>query len=100
MASAELSRPPEKVVGRMAEKRCGKCGEIKPQDDFPTRRASPDGRDSWCRDCHVVANRGYRQRHRERLNAARRRDPIPERTCLTCGQPFIPVRKDQNYCRT
>ena len=52
------------------------------------------------RGCHAVANREYRQRHRERLNAARRRDPLPERTCRTCGQPFIPVRKDQNYCRT
>jgi hypothetical protein len=35
----------------------------------------------------------------ERLNAVRRRDPIPERTCRTCGEPFIPVRRDQNYCR-
>ena len=24
---------------------------------------------------------------------------IPERTCRTCGQPFMPVRKDQTYCR-
>ena len=49
--------------------------------------------------CHVLANREYRRRHGERLNAARRRNPIPERTCRTCGQRFIPVRKDQNYCR-
>ena len=41
----------------------------------------------------------YRQRHGERLNAASRREPIPERTCRTCGQPFMPIRKDQNYCR-
>ena len=32
-----------------------------------------------------LAKRQYRQRHGERLNAARRRDPIPERTCRTCG---------------
>ena len=63
------------------------------------RRASPDGRTWWCRDCFALAKRQYRQRHGERLNAARRRDPLPERTCRTCGQRFTPVRKDQNYCR-
>ena len=98
--SRRLSTADGNVVGRMAEKRCGRCVEVKPIDEFPVRRASPDGRDSLCRGCHVVANQAYRQRHRERLNAARRRDPIPERTCRTCGQRFIPVRKDQNYCRT
>ena len=40
------------------------------------------------------------QRYGERLNAARRRDPIPERTCRTCGETFLPVRKDQHYCRS
>ena len=57
------------------------------------------GADWLCRACHNVANREYRQRNRERLNAGRRRDPPPERTCRTCGQRFIPVRKDQNSCR-
>ena len=68
-------------------------------DDFPVRRASPDGHHSWCQSCHAVANPEYRKRHRDRLNAARRLDPLPERTCRTCGQPLMPVRKAQNYCR-
>ena len=84
----------------MAKKRCPKCGEAKPQDAFPTQRKQPDGRSPWCRACHAVGNREYRTRHRERLNAARRRDAIPERTCRTCGQTFMPVREDQRYCRT
>jgi hypothetical protein len=83
----------------VAEKRCTKCGETKPHDAFAKRRASPDGRTWWCRDCFALAKREYRQRHGERLNAARRRDPIPERTCRTCGQTFTPVRRNQNYCR-
>ena len=29
---------------RMTEKRCGKCEEVKPVDDFPIQRASRDGR--------------------------------------------------------
>ena len=83
----------------MTQKRCGKCEEVKPVDDFPIQRASRDGRSHWCRACHTVAKREYRQRHRERLNAARRRDAVPERTCRTCGQTFMPGRKNQNYCR-
>ena len=70
-----------------------------PVDDFPIRRDSRDGRSYWCRACHVLAKQEYRQRHRERLNAARRRDTIPERTCRTCRQTFMPGRKNQNYCR-
>jgi hypothetical protein len=53
----------------MAEKRCGKCGDIKALDEFPIQRASPSGRSSWCRACHALANREYRQHHGERLNA-------------------------------
>jgi hypothetical protein len=98
MASAALSRV-GKGAHPVTKKRSGKRGQVKPTEEFPVRRASPDGRDSLCRGCHVVANQAYRQRNRERLNAARRRDPIPERTCRTCGETFIPVRKDQNYCR-
>ena len=115
MASRELSRrvrrwspPPKHAIAdpgcdtpaRMAEKHCSKCGTVKPVEEFPIRRASADDRSHWCRACHAVAKREYRQRHGERFNAARRRDPIPERTCRTCGQPFMPARKDQNYCRT
>jgi hypothetical protein len=84
---------------RMREKRCPKCGEIKPVDEFPIRRASADDRSYWCRACHAVAKREYRHRHGDRLNAARRREPIPPRICRTCGQTYLPVRRDQNYCR-
>jgi hypothetical protein len=83
----------------MTEKRCPKCGEIKPVDEFPIRRASADDRSYWCRACHAVAKREYRHRHGDRLNAARRREPIPPRICRTCGQTYVPVRRDQNYCR-
>jgi hypothetical protein len=33
-------------------KRCGKCHEVKPFEDFNLRRSSPDGRQSYCRACY------------------------------------------------
>lgn len=32
-------------------KRCRKCGAVKPLDAFNRDRRSPDGRQSYCRDC-------------------------------------------------
>lgn len=33
-------------------KQCPNCQEHKPLDDFPNDRTKPDGKQSWCRDCH------------------------------------------------
>ena len=118
MASAELSRRVERVVGQPPNHATAEghgatlppdgreaLREVRrrsrPIDDVsnhgePLRTVGTRGAETatWWRTGSTASAIG------ERLNAARRRDPIPERTCRTCGETFIPVRKDQNYCRT
>ena len=98
------AKPPAPVpnAGCSAELRGEAVRELRRHQDpqgVPGSGESATGRSPRCRDCHAVAKRGYRARHGARLNAARLRDPIPERTCRTCGQTFMPVRMDQNHCR-
>jgi len=63
-------------------KRCSKCGETKPLDDFSRRADRPDGRQGWCRACHKAhrdrtidpatekeRRRAYYQANKERINA-------------------------------
>jgi hypothetical protein len=50
-------------VNDSATKRCGKCGEVKPLDDFSRSAESSDGHQRWCRGCH----REYRLANRDRL---------------------------------
>jgi hypothetical protein len=37
-----------------SHKRCGNCLEVKPLEDFNLRRASPDGRQYYCRVCYSL----------------------------------------------
>jgi hypothetical protein len=36
-----------------SEKRCRRCGEVKPLEGFPPAPRIRDGRNSWCRTCHL-----------------------------------------------
>lgn len=49
----------------MTEKRCSKCREIKPIDEFCRDRSSKDGRFCHCRDCRRRYNEANRERRRE-----------------------------------
>ena len=42
-----------------AERRCGRCGELKPVDDFAWRRKARGQRDNYCRPCRAA----YKQEH-------------------------------------
>jgi hypothetical protein len=46
-------------------KRCRKCGQVKPSQEFRRNARCLDGLSSWCAECHVEATRPYRQRRRE-----------------------------------
>jgi hypothetical protein len=69
MASAELSRRVEKVLGRMTQKRCGKCEEEKPLAEFSHARSRKDGRAAHCKACV----RRWQQENAERLADYHRR---------------------------
>src|SRR5690606_117456 len=38
-------------------KRCSRCDEVKPLDEFPSHAGTRDGRQSWCRVCYTKRDR-------------------------------------------
>jgi hypothetical protein len=56
-------------------KRCARCGDEKPLEEFRWLKATgrADRRDSYCHDCRLVKQRESYQRHREKRAAANRR---------------------------
>jgi hypothetical protein len=83
-----------------SEKRCRRCGEVKPLEGFPPAPRIRDGRNSWCRTCYLEATRQWRAAHREyeeAYNAARRPGPFPSR-CRDCLEMFPASRRMQVRC--
>lgn len=68
-------------------KKCTKCGETKPRTDFnnSSSKKCKDGKFFWCRVCAAAANKAWRDRNAEKLNAKRRAEYAknPERTLKT-----------------
>jgi hypothetical protein len=46
-------------------KRCAKCGEVKPRDQFSPRRDKPVGLRPYCKPCFAQISRGYYRENRE-----------------------------------
>ncbi len=61
-------------------KRCAKCGETKPLDQFFKNRARSDGVSGYCRPCQTEANSGRHQRLRTMVM-----DALGGPVCLRCG---------------
>ena len=57
-------------------KKCSKCSESKPRDEFPKRKSSRDGLHGWCRPCfrayYTQAMRNWRAANPERALEANR----------------------------
>lgn len=45
------------------KKRCGRCGEVKPLDQFHRNRRNKDGTNNRCRPCAIAATKEWRQAH-------------------------------------
>jgi len=74
--------------GGMAEKKCSRCGKVKPLAEFSRAAHGRDGRAAHCKDCH---NTLYRLPL----------DRVPTLTCLYCGKEFSnPARRgpDRKFC--
>jgi hypothetical protein len=52
------------------DKRCRKCGAIKPLEDFHRYRASPDGHQYWCKVCTLAHRKAYYAEHADESRAA------------------------------
>lgn len=53
------------------EKRCSKCGEWKPLEEFHKHTKSSDGHDSWCKECKLASDARRRGRDPEVVAAMR-----------------------------
>lgn len=53
-------------------KRCCKCDETKPHEEFNVCRAASDGLQAMCRACSKAYQDVYKPRHRLRLRDAQR----------------------------
>lgn len=53
------------------EKRCSKCGEWKPLEEFHKHTKSSDGHDSWCKECKLASDARRRGRDPEAVAAMR-----------------------------
>ena len=56
----------------MKEKKCAKCGEIKPLDEFTKCAKSPDGRGSYCKVCHKAYTKQWNLEHPEQVKQNRK----------------------------
>lgn len=81
-------------------RRCGRCGEGKPVEDFAWRRKTRGQRDNYCRPCRAAYKQEhYRANRRRYIEQAglRKRAAVAERTeylvaylrrhpCVDCGE--------------
>ena len=86
-------------------KRCGRCGETKPLEEFAWRRQARGQRHNYCRPCHSEYHREHYLANKQRYidNAAkRRRKMVEERVrylveflrkhpCADCGERDVLV---------
>jgi hypothetical protein len=75
------------LYGRPRGRRCRRCRELLPFSAFRPNLKLSSGWSSWCRACSAEATRAWRERNRERINAARRTSPA-KLTCVECGEVF------------
>ena len=74
--------------GGMGEKKCSRCGKIKPLAEFSRAAHGRDGRAAHCKDCHNML-------YRLPL------DRVPTLTCFYCREKFPnPARRgpDRKFC--
>jgi hypothetical protein len=50
-------------------RRCGRCGELRPDEEFAWRRREKGQRHNYCRACHAEYHREHYQANRERYIA-------------------------------
>lgn len=49
------------TAGR-TEKRCARCGQVKPIDQFVRSSKKADGHDCYCRECNAIRHREAKQK--------------------------------------
>lgn len=55
----------------MSDKKCSRCGELKPYSDFPKNKAQRDGYEYRCKPCNTIA---YRERRIKNPEVYKKKD--------------------------
>lgn len=63
----------EPSMPEQAYKRCTKCGELKPLDEFYRNRSFGDGRQPSCKACFNITKKAYRDANPEKTKRAAER---------------------------
>jgi len=72
----------------MEFKKCNRCGQVKPEPEWPASQWKKGG---WCKQC-------YRDWHRARYAPKNDADDFP-RACAWCGESYRPKqRRASTYC--
>lgn len=102
----EVREPPaDYAIVPMDDRRCSRCGEVKPVDEFPVRNKARGLRRVWCRDCCRAYGREHYERNKPTYlakNVRRRASERPmvrmrideylrEHPCVDCGCAEITV---------
>ncbi len=80
-------------------KRCNKCGEVKPLDDFHGSKGGRDGKRPECKPCNLAARRRWYQANREKViaRALKWQRENPERNKATQRAYQRDADKDREY---
>ncbi len=67
MEDKNINKPEDPTL-----KRCSKCGEVKPLDDFGSNKQAPDGRNWGCKTCTAKVQRERYGKSHSESNTAKR----------------------------
>lgn len=101
----QLFETPADYVAVIDGRRCSRCGQIKPVEEFPLKNKATGLRSTWCRDCRRAYGRDhYRKNRSAYLGKAQRRrltkrprvramvdQYLREHPCVDCGCTDITV---------
>jgi hypothetical protein len=98
-------------------RRCGRCGELKPLEDFAWRRKAKGQRHNYCRPCHAAYHREHylanKQRYIDQAAANKRKTRLEQTArliehfkrhpCADCGEtdPLVlefDHLRDKEFC--
>ena len=84
---------PDRRAERSGERRCKRCGDVKPLTEMVPHPRSPDGRRSTCLACHGAQIREGYERKRQRLAAEAEAppEPPPHATQERRSEPVAPA---------
>src|SRR6266540_1541510 len=95
----DLLGTPAPYVASSTERRCSRCGQLKPLDEFAIKNKKTSLRRVWCRDCARAYGREHYRKNKPMYlakNARRRQTERPrvramidaylrEHPCVDCG---------------